>query len=257
MGKQVHWDGQLNEEAIALYREGGKITVIPTKVGYIIGTVDRTGLERKFRVKHRALNKPAVVLVGSMEELRELAQLTPEIEGFYQECWDRDILMGCILPWRPEAEKYIPEGAKHLVQDGLGTSCFVLKFGVPGEQIAAKLWEEDKTILFASSANPSGKGNRGLVEGIGEEIATEADLIIAADEYPRSIQPTATEESRWGQGIMVSMVDREGKLIPEQHGKRNVEPCPTFIRKGIYNEEVLEILVRRFNSWNFRQGAYY
>ena len=43
-------------------------------------------------------NKPGVVLCGSMDELRALAQLNPEIEAFYQKHWDEDILLGCILP---------------------------------------------------------------------------------------------------------------------------------------------------------------
>ena len=40
--------------------------------------------------------------------------------------------------------------------DVRGTSCFVIKFGKAGEQLAAKLWEEGK-MVYASSANPSGK----------------------------------------------------------------------------------------------------
>ena len=58
--------------------------VCPTKVGYIIMTSDKAGLERKFEAKERNRNKPGVVLCGSMDELRSLAQLNPEIEAFYQ-----------------------------------------------------------------------------------------------------------------------------------------------------------------------------
>ncbi len=64
--------------------------------------------------------------------------------------------------------------------------------------------------LFASSANPSGKGNRGLVEGIGEQIAQEADLIIEGNDYVASIQPDKTLETRYEQGVMVSFVDKDG-----------------------------------------------
>ena len=82
--------------------EGGCI-VCPTKVGYIIMTSDKAGLERKFEAKERNRNKPGVVLCGSMDELRALALLNPEIEAFYQKHWDEDILLGCILPWKAEA----------------------------------------------------------------------------------------------------------------------------------------------------------
>lgn len=67
--------------------------VCPTKVGYIIMTADKAGLERKFDAKERKRNKPGVVLCGSMEELRELAQLTPGLMpstkniGMRTFCW--------------------------------------------------------------------------------------------------------------------------------------------------------------------------
>ena len=109
--------------------------------------------------------------------------------------------------------------------DVRGTSCFVIKFGKAGEQLAAKLWEEGK-MVYASSANPSGKGNRGKVEGIGERIEGAVDLVIEADDYVASIQPDKTIETRYEQGVMVSMVDKDGKLIPEQGGERSISPAP-------------------------------
>ena len=48
----------------------------PTKVGYIIMTSDKAGLERKFEAKERNRNKPGVVLCGSMDELRALHNST-------------------------------------------------------------------------------------------------------------------------------------------------------------------------------------
>ena len=73
-------------------------------------------------------------------------------------------------------------------------------------------------MVYASSANPSGKGNRGKVEGIGERIENAIDLVIEADDYVASIQPDKTIETRYEQGVMVSMVDKDGKLILEQGG---------------------------------------
>jgi len=169
--KKVSWNGELQQEAIEILSATGGMIVSPTKVGYIIMTSDAQGLERKFDAKERKRNKPGVVLCGSLEQLKELAQLNPEIEQLYQTHWDKDILLGCILPWKEEAKARIPnDGSKDLMMDTRETSCFVIKFGVPGEQIAKELWENHGKFAFASSANPSGKGNRGLVEGIGERI---------------------------------------------------------------------------------------
>lgn len=79
MTKHVQWDGNLNQEGFEILKGEGGCIVTPTKVGYIIMTSDKAGLERKFEAKERNRNKPGVVLCGSMDELRALAQLTPEI----------------------------------------------------------------------------------------------------------------------------------------------------------------------------------
>lgn len=232
--------------------------VTPTKVGYIIMATDAGGLKRKFSAKQRALSKPGVVLCGSMEQLRDLAKMNNEIDAFYHKAWDNDILLGCILPWKESAKRHIPaDGSDSMIMDGRSTSCFVIKFGVPSELIARELWNDHSKLAFASSANPSGKGNRGRIEGIGERIYNEADLVIAADDYVRSIQPEASENTRYEQGVMVSMVDVDGKLVPEQRSQRSVQPGPVVIRKGLELDRIMLILSDLFPSWNYRHGDYY
>lgn len=260
MTKHIHWDGSLSQEGLEILQSEGGVIVCPTKVGYIIMTADKKGLERKFEAKERKRSKPGVVLCGSMEELEELAQLNPEIKALYQKHWDEDILLGCILPWREEAyDKLISygDGREELMTDARGTSCFVIKFGKAGEQLAAHLWETEGKMVYASSANPSGKGNRGKVDGIGDRIESRVDLVIEADDYVASIQPDKTVETRYEQGVMVSMVDTDGKLVPEQAGQRSVRPAPAVIRKGLDIDKIMMHLSDTFNSWDYRQGEYY
>lgn len=261
MTKHIQWDGNLSQEGFEIMRGEGGVIVCPTKVGYIIMTADRKGLERKFEAKERNRNKPGVVLCGSLDELRSLAQLTPEIDAFYQKHWDEDILLGCILPWRKDAyEKLVAigDGREELMTDVRGTSCFVIKFGKAGEQLAKEMWEKEGRMVYASSANPSGKGNRGKVVGIGERIESMVDLVIEADDYVASIQPDKTIETRYEQGVMVSMVDKDGKLIPEQGASsRSITPCPVVIRKGLDIDKIMMHLSDTFNSWDYRQGEYY
>jgi tRNA A37 threonylcarbamoyladenosine synthetase subunit TsaC/SUA5/YrdC len=256
--KRIEWNGGREQKAIDALSRKGHMIVSPTKVGYIIVTSDVGGLERKFSAKQRSRNKPGVVLCGSMEQLRELAKMNNEIDAFYQKAWDNDILLGCILPWKESAKQHIPtDGSDSMIMDGRGTSCFVIKFGIPSELIARELWNDHGKMAFASSANPSGKGNSGRVEGIGERIHNEADLVIAADDYVRSIQPDASEKTRYEQGVMVSMVDADGKLVPEQKGQRSVQPGPVVIRKGLDLARIMSILSDLFPSWNYRHGDYY
>lgn len=256
--KTIQWNGGLQPEAVTILSACGGMIVCPTKVGYIIMTSDAKGLERKFDAKQRNRNKPGVVLCGSLAQLKKLAQLNPEIETLYQQHWDKDVLLGCILPWKKEAVALIPEdGSKELMMDRRQTSCFVIKFGVPGENLAKELWENHGKFSFASSANPSGKGNRGLVEGIGERIESQADLIIAANDYVKSIQPNESEKTRYEQGVMVAMVDETGKLVPEQKGERNITPCPVLIRKGLDVDKIMSMMSDIFTTWNYRHGNYY
>lgn len=258
MKKYRKWDGKLQQEAVEKLQDGGGMVVCPTKVGYIITASDKEGLERKFASKNRKRNKPGVVLCSSLEQLHELADVTPDIAAMYKKCWEENILLGCILPWKESGKKYIPQdGSEELMTDVRGTSCFVIKFGTPGEQMASYLWENDRTLVFASSANPSGKGNRGVVAGIGEQIESEADLIIESDDYVRSIQPDKTTETRYEQGVMISFVDDTGAFAPEQDQQQAYPSVPVLIRKGLDVERIMAILSNHYQSWDYRHGAYY
>ena len=48
MTKHIQWDGQLSQEGFDILKGEGGCIVCPTKVGYIIMTSDKAGLERKF-----------------------------------------------------------------------------------------------------------------------------------------------------------------------------------------------------------------
>ena len=56
---------------------------------------------------------------------------------------------------------------------------------------------------------------------------------------------------------MVSMVDKDGKLIPVQKGERSVHPCPVVIRKGLAIDRIMMHLADGFNTWDYRHGEYY
>jgi hypothetical protein len=61
------------------------------------------------------------------------------------------IVTPTILPWKETARHHIPDdGSESMMMDRRGTSCFVIKFGVPSELIARELWDEHGKIAFAS-----------------------------------------------------------------------------------------------------------
>lgn len=241
--------GDVTREMVLLLMSGGKAIVTPTKVGYIVMTIDGGGLEKKFAMKGRPKSKPGVVLCSSLEQLDKLALTTDRIKQLYKSCWDKDILLGCILPWIPSAaDVYIPkDGSESMVRDARCTSCFVIKYGDPSERIAKSLWENHGVLAFASSANPSGKGNRGQLQYVGENIIESADHLVFADGYVESQQPGKTVEKRWEQGVMVSMVDEHG----------NLTDVPTIIRHGLVLEQIRSELSAVYGSFNDQHGAYH
>ncbi len=237
------------ENAADLLLQGGKAIVTPTKVGYIVATTDKGGLERKFILKGRPRTKPGVVLCGSIEQLEQLAEMTEPIRQLYRACSEKDILLGCILPWKPDAMKrYIPsDGSREMVMDSRNTSCFVIRFGKPSEAICEFLWTKHQRLVFASSANPSGQGNRGQLEGVGETILNGVDLAISSDAFVAAQQPHSDAKTRYEQGVMVSMVDEKGKFAA----------FPTVIRKGLAVEQIMLEMSRIWNRFDYRHGSYY
>ena len=90
-----------------------------------------------------------------------------------------------------------------------------------------------------------------------KKIEDGVDFIIGADNYVASIQPDKNKENRYEQGVMVSMVDQEGNLLPQQKNARGILPAPTLIRKGLDNDKIIKLLCDHFNTWDYRQGSYY
>jgi hypothetical protein len=139
--KHIEWNGAEQHEAIDILLGKGHMIVSPTKVGYIIMTSDVGGLKRKFSAKQRARNKPAVVLCGSMEQLRALAQINDEIDEFYQKAWDDDVLIGCILPWKTNAMSHIPDdGSREMMMVDIVSS--------PGDGTPLDVHEREDEYMF-------------------------------------------------------------------------------------------------------------
>ena len=248
MSQQFKYDGKMPAEALTVLDTPGNTMVSPTKVGYIIMTADRAGLNVKFEVKNRPSRKPGVVLCSGIDQLKELAELNEDILNLYQKHWDEDILLGCILPWRKDALHLVPDdGSAELMMDARETSCFVIRFGKPSEEVVEHRWNDGKKLTFASSANESGKGNMGVFEGIGERILGGVTIAVEADDFVKSIQPTKTVETRHEQGVMVSMVNDDGSITD----------TPVLIRKGLDVEKIMALLADTYDKWDYRQGSYY
>ena len=252
MNELIKWSGKYDIgelECCASLLGEGQVIVSPTKVGYILMATNRAGLEKKFLLKGRPKKKPGVILCSSHHQLTMLAQTNKRIRDLYANCIAKRILLGCILPWNDGmAEKFVPdEGVLEFIQDKRKTSCFVVQYGEPSEQIVRFLWTARASLSFASSANPSGKGNRGCLNGVGCTILEGASFLIEADYYVQSQQPDKDVSTRYEQGVMVSMVDADGALCDG----------PVVIRKGLSLCNIMGELATVFDSFDYRHGMYH
>ena len=246
---QKPWrNGEATRGAVDILLDGEKAIVAPTKVGYIVITTDSGGLKKKFLLKNRPESKPGVVLCKDNLHMEQLAQTTEKIRQLYALAQERDILLGCILPWQKQPfQELIPENCKTMVSDLRDTSCFVIRFGQPSEVIVDIMWKDYKQLCFASSANPSGQGNRGELSGVGERILDGVDLVIEGDKFVAAQQPQASAETRMEQGVMVSFVDAKGVLSDN----------PMIIRHGLQLEEIKGLLIEVFGDFVDSHGSYH
>ncbi|MCB9806189.1 Sua5/YciO/YrdC/YwlC family protein [Candidatus Nomurabacteria bacterium] len=253
---QYRWDIDdpiKNQETVGvactMLRQKGGAIVAPTKAGYIVMATDYEGLKRTFDLKLRNPNKPSVVLCTSAKQIFCLAKTTDKIERLYLECEVHNIRLGCILPWEKDNDPIIPDdGSRELMMDQRGTSCFVINFGNPSEEIARKMWQDHRKLCFASSANPSGQGNRGRLEGVGERILSGVDMTVEANSYVRDQQPDKDLSHRCKQGVMVSFINREGDLSDLR---------PKIIRKGLELDKIMLTMSGIFDNFDYRHGEYY
>ena len=246
---QEAWNnGTATRAGIDKLLEGGQAIVSPTKVGYIIMTTDSGGLEKKFDLKERPKRKPGVVLAKDNIHVQALAWTTSKIRELYAKAHERDILLGCILPWQLESYySLVPNDCRTMVSDRRGTSCFVVRYGAPSEAIAHSLWEQHGRLAFASSANPSGKGNRGKLDGVGERILGGVDLIIEGNDFVAAQQPETDEGTRMEQGVMVSFVTDDGIFSDK----------PVIIRHGLALQPIRDLLTEVFGEYVDSHGSYY
>ncbi len=129
--------------------------------------------------------------------------------------------------------------------DVRGTSCFVIKFGKAGEQIAKEMGKKARWSLRLFQLTHPVKGNRGKAEG----IASVSKVLATWSSKPMimySIQPDKTIETRYEQGWW-SLCWCRRKWIPEMFCF-----CPVVIRKAIDIDKIMMHWSDHFNSG--RQG---
>jgi len=223
------------EKAYQKIKEGGLI-ICPTRVGYILVGNTEAAIRRKFALKHRPLQKSAVVLTD-YDQIFDIAEVPPEHKKFIDAIQHADLLCGFIMKRREEQFGILDAFTRDITRQPDGTSCFVIHHGDYSEYLTRRA-KEDGTYVFASSANRSGTGNRGWFENIGDEIVNGVDYAIEDNAYvAQRYVPDSGE-----QGVMVSFMEQR----------------PAVIRKGLNMKEIAEILEQVYGKegWDMKHGEH-
>jgi len=160
--------GQAIAKAVAAIRAGG-LVVYPTRCLYGLGVdaLDGAAVQRLFRAKRRAPDKPVSVLVKDMAALDLLVTGVPEaarvlIERF----WPGGLTL--VLPARPEVPAELTAGT--------GT----IGVRLPGHPVAAALVAAMEGPITATSANLSGDKSPVQIADIAPGVIAAAAVVLDA-----------------------------------------------------------------------------
>ncbi len=181
------------EESKEFIKEN-KVIIYPTETAYGIGgnALNEEVIDRVYEAKQRPRSKGLTVIVNSLEQAENYAELSDAEKALVEEFMPGPLTL--------VAEK------KDKVPDSLNDS-FV--FRISSSPIARELAEERP--LIATSANISGEKTSYSVEDISEELLDKVDFVLDKGRLPKG--PTSTiAEIRDGEVF----IHREGPISQEE-----------------------------------------
>lgn len=125
--------------------KNGGIVVMPTDTIYgIVGSaLNPETVEKIYQLRKRASNKPFIILVSSLDDLKKFdIQLTDEQKEFLEKIWPNPVSV--VLPCEDEKFKYLHRGTKSLA------------FRIPKNRWLLKILEQTGPLV-APSANFEGE----------------------------------------------------------------------------------------------------
>ena len=188
------------QEAIAVLKLGGAI-VYPTDTLYALGAnaLEPGAVERIFKIKNRAREKPLPLAVKNIKWAKELAFIYKKEEKILNSVWPGAVTV--ILPKR----SIVPDSVT------AGKSSVALR--VPKHDFADKLLARFGYPVTSTSANISGEEGVGKISEVIESFEGnyyKPDLVIDAGDLPRS-EPSTILDLTGGKPKIL----RVGPVTPE------------------------------------------
>lgn len=153
------------KEASAILKSGG-IVVFPTDTVYGIGCdlFNSQAVEKIYKAKGRAFNKPLPALVSSLDQAFMIAESPPKaFEKLAKKFWPGALTI--VVKAKASVPKIVTSGG-----DTIGIR-------MPNHPIALKLISEFGAPLATTSANKSGESEPTTAEEVLERIGSKMDLV--------------------------------------------------------------------------------
>lgn len=134
----------MDQDVVKLLKSG-TVGVIPTDTlyGLVSSALNEETVERIHKIKDRSANKPFIILISSLEDLKLFdIQLDEKIKKFLNQLWPNPISV--VLPVPEDKFTYLHRGTKSLA------------FRIPQTSELLSLLKETGPIV-APSANPEGE----------------------------------------------------------------------------------------------------
>ncbi|OGE32249.1 threonylcarbamoyl-AMP synthase [Candidatus Daviesbacteria bacterium RIFCSPHIGHO2_02_FULL_36_13] len=144
----------------------GKIGVIPTDTiyGIVTSAFDEKLVEKIYKLRKRADDKPFIVLIGSTEDLKKFGvQLTDKQKEFLQNHWPNPLSV--VLPVLDEKFAYLHRGKKSLA------------FRMPKDEELLELLKETGPLV-SPSANIEGQKPSETIDEAKEYFGNFVDFYI-------------------------------------------------------------------------------
>jgi tRNA A37 threonylcarbamoyladenosine synthetase subunit TsaC/SUA5/YrdC len=167
------------QEAYATLKSGG-VVVVPTDVGYALMTNSQAGIQKIFAAKGRRQGHN-LGIIGTYKQHREIHVL-PESKFEFTRVLTEEMgmIVGIIAKYDPTNPRLAALDKDTLAQVTRGDTVSIAIPEGPFLRELGRLCDADPEgpLMFASSANLTGQGQRFRVEDIEPAVLEHADLVV-------------------------------------------------------------------------------
>lgn len=190
----------MDQNAIKILKEGG-VGVLPTDTMYgLVGSaLSKNTVDRIYRIKGRAPNKPFIILISDLNNLNYFSiKIDTKTKNFLKKIWPNPVSV--ILPCDEKKFTYLHRGAK------------TLAFRMPDKKELLELLRQTGPLV-TPSANPEGLPPAQNIEEAKKYFGDQVDFYV--DQGTLTSQPSTLVKIKHGKIIIL----REGAFrINNQEG---------------------------------------